>query len=174
MSKKPQKQKKTNEDYFKPKKKQPKRRLELHEYASATLGAGNIREAVKLPKNEDEREWLAVNIVDFFNQISLLYGIITDYCTKKTCPIMAAGPKYEYLWMDGIKYKEPYKCSAPEYVDLLMEWVENQINNSKLFPVDDGDDFPKNFKKICKTILKRLFRVYGIYNHVSLYHCIYT
>jgi len=34
-------------------------------------------EAVKLPKGEDALEWLAVNVVDFFNEISLLYGIIT-------------------------------------------------------------------------------------------------
>ena len=35
---------------------------------------GNIREAVKLPKTEDLNEWLAVNIIDFYNQISIIYG----------------------------------------------------------------------------------------------------
>eukprot|EP01084_Bolivina_argentea_P025947 48244_1 len=152
---------------FKPQRDHKKKKqMELHEYATATLGAGNMREAVRLPKGEDFNEWLAVNTVDFFNEISLLYGIITEYCTKESCPLMSAGPKYEYLWMDGIKYKKPHKCSAPEYIDLLMSWIEDQINDPKLFPIEDGVPFPKKFKQVIKTILKRLFRVYGhIYHH---------
>ncbi len=45
--------------------------------------------------------------VDFFNEISLLYGTITEFCTTITCPIMSAGPDYEYLWKDGVKFKKP-------------------------------------------------------------------
>ena len=30
-------------------------------HASATLGSGNIRDAVKLPQGEDINEWIAVN-----------------------------------------------------------------------------------------------------------------
>jgi hypothetical protein len=37
---------------------------------------------------EDRNEWLAVNTVDFFNQINLLYGSIVEFCTDRTCPIM--------------------------------------------------------------------------------------
>jgi len=142
------------------------KRLELHEYCQQTLGAGNLKEAVRLPKGEDFNEWLAVNCVDFFNEISLLYGCISEYCTEKQCPIMSAGPKYEYLWMDGVKYKKPHKCSAPEYIDLLMTWVEDQINDPQVFPVESGIEFPKDFRNVVKTLLKRLFRVYGhIYHH---------
>lgn len=61
--------------------------------AKATLGSGNLRQAVVLPSGEDRNEWLAVNTVDFFNQINLLYGSITEFCTDQTCPIMSAGPK---------------------------------------------------------------------------------
>lgn len=31
--------------------------------------------------------------VDFFNQINMLYGTITDFCTEESCPVMSAGPK---------------------------------------------------------------------------------
>ena len=31
--------------------------------------------------------------MDFFNQINLLYGSITEFCTDASCPIMSAGPK---------------------------------------------------------------------------------
>ena len=48
-----------------------------------------------LPDGEDINEWVAVNTVDFFNQINMLYGTITEFCTEQSCPVMSAGPKYE-------------------------------------------------------------------------------
>ena len=77
------------------------KRYELHKYAQATLGTGNLHDAVMLPEGEDANEWLAVNTVDFFNEINLLYGVIAEFCTEQACPIMCAGPKYEYMWADG-------------------------------------------------------------------------
>jgi len=148
---------------------QQEKRTKLHDTRQETLGAGNLKEAVRLPKGEDFNEWLAVNCVDFFNEISLLYGCVSEYCTEKSCPMMSAGQKYEYLWMDGVKYTKPHKCSAPEYIDLLMSWVEYQINDSNIFPVDDGKPFPENFRNVVATILKRLFRVYAhiYYHHID-------
>jgi len=152
---------------FKEIKAHPKggKRHKLSEYAKATLGSGNMKSAVVLPKGEDLNEWLAVNTVDFFNEISLLYGTITEFCTPSTCAVMSAGPQYEYLWADGVKVKKPIKVSAPEYVDLLMSWVETQLNDETIFPLQLGTPFPKNFQAIVKTIFKRLFRVYAHIYH---------
>jgi len=151
---------------FKPIKSHKKeKRKKLSDYAKATLGSGNMRSAVVLPKGEDLNEWLAVNTVDFFNEISLLYGTITDYCTPENCPVMNAGSNYEYLWADGVKIKKPIKCNAPEYVDHLMTWVEGQLNDESIFPLQLGTPFPKNFLSIVKTIFKRLFRVYAHIYH---------
>jgi MOB kinase activator 1 len=124
-----------------------------------------MRSAVVLPKGEDLNEWLAVNTVDFFNEISLLYGTITEFCTPSTCAVMSAGPQYEYLWADGVKVKKPIKVSAPEYVDLLMSWVETQLNDEHIFPLQLGTPFPKNFQAIVRVIFKRLFRVYAHIYH---------
>lgn len=44
-----------------------------------------------------------MNTTDFFNAISMLYGMITESCTAESCPSMCAGPKYEYRWADGVK-----------------------------------------------------------------------
>ena len=52
---------------------------------------------------------------------------------------MSGGPKFEYLWADGHKYKKPTKLPAPQYVSFLMEWAEAQINNETLFPVSCGN-----------------------------------
>jgi MOB kinase activator 1 len=121
--------------------------------------------------------------VDFFNQINMLYGTITEFCTEESCPIMSAGPKYEYHWADGHTVKKPIKCSAPKYIDYLMTWVQDQLDDETLFPSKIGNydspprsrpdvhvsvsgvPFPKNFLSIAKTILKRLFRVYAHIYH---------
>ncbi|XP_064214149.1 MOB kinase activator 1B isoform X1 [Tribolium castaneum] len=169
---------------FKPKKNIPEgtHQYELMKHAAATLGSGNLRLAVMLPEGEDLNEWVAVNsmypfcmhpkiqpscstAVDFFNQINMLYGTITEFCTEESCPIMSAGPKYEYHWADGHTVKKPIKCSAPKYIDYLMTWVQDQLDDETLFPSKIGVPFPKNFLSIAKTILKRLFRVYAHIYH---------
>jgi len=72
--------------------------------------------------------------VDFFNQINMLYGTITEFCTEESCPVMSAGRKYEYHWADGTTVKKPIKCSAPKYIDYLMSWVQCQLDDESLFP----------------------------------------
>jgi MOB kinase activator 1 len=79
---------------------------------------------------------------------------------------MQAGAKYSFLWADGEKIKKPIKVSAPEYVDLLMEWVQNKLDNPEIFPPRVDDPFPPSFKNHIKDIFRRLFRVYAhIYHH---------
>jgi len=121
--------------------------------------------AVKLPKGEQLNEWLAVNTVDFFNEINMLYGAISEFCTKESCSIMSAGPKVQYLWADGVKVKTPVQYSAPEYVDALMTWTESQINDEHIFPIKFENTYPKNFQSIVRVIYKRFFRVFAHIYH---------
>lgn len=51
---------------------------------------------------------------------------------------MSAGPKYEYHWADGQTVKKPIKCSAPKYIDYLMTWVQDQLDDEALFPSKIG------------------------------------
>ncbi|CAH8862341.1 unnamed protein product [Trichobilharzia szidati] len=136
---------------------------------AATLGSGDLRLAVRLPEGEDLHEWIAINTVDFFNQINMLYGTLIEFCTDDTCPIMSAGPKYEYHWADGQTVKKPLKCSAPHYIDCLMIWIQKQLENEAIFPSKIGAPFPRDFLNVVKVILKRLFRVYAhiYYQHFS-------
>ena len=69
-------------------------------------------QVVLLPKGEDFNDWLAVHVVDFFNRINLIYGTVCEQCTDTTCPTMSGGPKYEYLWQDGVQYKKPTHLPA--------------------------------------------------------------
>eukprot|EP00055_Hartaetosiga_balthica_P000549 m.136877 g.136877 ORF g.136877 m.136877 type:complete len:251 (+) comp11029_c0_seq1:54-806(+) len=158
---------KGNNKTFKPKKHIPEdtHQYTLKKYVDETLGAGNLALAVKLPEGEDLNEWLAVNTVDFFNQINMLYGTVSEFCTVDSCPTMSAGPKYEYLWADGTVIKKPIKCAAPEYTDYLMTWVQSQLDDESLFPSKVGVPFPKTFLSAAKKILKRLYRVYAHMYH---------
>ncbi|KAG0048066.1 MOB kinase activator 1B [Gryganskiella cystojenkinii] len=133
----------------------------LKEYAEQTLGSGNLRLAVHLPEGEDVNEWMAVNTVDFFNQINMLYGTITEFCTPQDCPVMSAGPKYEYHWKDDNQFKKPARVSAPVYVDHLMSWVQSQLDNEAIFPSKIGVEFPPEFRTIITDIFRKLFRVYA-------------
>ncbi|CAK9300292.1 unnamed protein product [Gordionus sp. m RMFG-2023] len=154
---------------FKPKKNIPEgtHQYDLMKHAATTLGSGNLRQAVALPEGEDLNEWIAVNVVDFFNQINMLYGTITEFCRPTKCPLMSAGPKYEYHWADGVTVKKPIKCSAPQYIDFLMTWIQEKLDDETLFPSKIGVPFPKNFISTAKVILKRLFRVYA---HIYYQH----
>ncbi|KAH3767534.1 MOB kinase activator 1B [Pelomyxa schiedti] len=156
-----------NAGTFRPHKKvaDGTRQAELQKFAQATLGSGNLKLAVTLPEGEDLNEWLAVNTVDFFNQINMLYGTISEFCTRDTCPAMTAGPKYEYHWADGKSVKKAVACSAPEYVDFLMTWVQTNLDDETVFPSKIGVPFPSTFSKTVKTIFKRLFRVYAHIYH---------
>ncbi|KAJ0422805.1 Mob1/phocein [Aspergillus carlsbadensis] len=140
---------------------------QLRQFAEATLGSGSLRKAVKLPEGEDVNEWLAVNVVDFYNQINLLYGAITEFCSPQTCPEMKATDEFEYLWQDSENYKRPTKMSAPEYIEHLMSWVQGNIDNEQMFPSRLGVPFPKAFSSLVRQIFKRMYRVYA---HIYCHH----
>ncbi|CAL5360897.1 unnamed protein product [Camellia sinensis] len=124
------------------------------EKSAPSGSSGNLREAVRLPP-----------AVDFFNQVNILYGTLTEFCTASSCPLMTAGPKYEYRWADGVTIKKPIEVSASKYVEYLMDWIEAQLDDKSIFPQKLGASFPPNFQDVVKTIFKRLFHVY-----VHIYH----
>jgi len=157
-----------NINTFKIKQAQPgTRRYQLHMHAQATLGAGRLLDAVKLPPGEDEYDWLAVNVTDFFNEVSLLYGVLADVCTPTCCPTMSAGPRFEYKWADGVRVKKPIRCNAPKYIDYMMSWAQTTLDDETIFPVRVGEPFPPNIRQVVRTIFKRLFRVYA---HMYVIH----
>ncbi|KAL5582297.1 hypothetical protein UlMin_014739 [Ulmus minor] len=103
--------------------------------------------------------------VDFFNQVNILHGTLTEFCTLANCPSMTAGPKYEYRWADGVTIKKPIDVSAPKYVEYLMDWIEVQLDDESIFPQKLGAPFPPNFQDVVKIIFKRLFWVYAHIYH---------
>jgi len=145
------------------------RTYHLHVRAQATLGQGNLHDAVKLPEGEDEDEWLAMWTVDFYNDVNRLYALVAEFCTDTSCPVMSSGSKScpcEYAWADGKTIIKPIKVSAPKYVDFLMAWVQGQLDDEALFPTQPQVPFPPHFKPSLQQIFKRLFRVFA-----HIYYC---
>ncbi|ESW96053.1 maintenance of ploidy protein mob1 [Ogataea parapolymorpha DL-1] len=143
---------------------------EIRSYAEQTLGSGSaLAQAVKLPLDEDLNEWLAVHVVDFYNQVNMLYGTITEFCSPITCPRMIATQEYEYLWQDPMNRSsnKPTSMSAPGYVEALMVWIQGFLDDDSIFPTKMGVGFPKQFPSLVRTIMKRLFRVYA---HMYCHH----
>ena len=71
------------------------KRSTLSDYCRRTLGSGNLKAAVTLPAHEDMNEWLACNTVDFFNEISLLYGLVADDGARFSKPGEGFPPGFE-------------------------------------------------------------------------------
>lgn len=150
---------------------------DIRNYAEQTLGSDNaLIQAVKLPLDEDLNEWLAIHVVDFYNQINMLYGAITEFCSPVTCPRMIATEEYEYLWQDSSPMSAASGLSAPakpvslpacEYIENLLNWIQTFFDNDNVFPTKTGAPFPQQFPSLIKTIFKRLFRVYA---HVYCHH----
>ncbi|PSK80004.1 hypothetical protein CJJ07_000067 [Candidozyma auris] len=147
---------------------------DIRSYAEQTLGSDNaLIQAVKLPQDEDVNEWLAVHVVDFYNQINMLYGTITEFCSPQTCPRMIATEEYEYLWQEtntgsgNVAPKKPISLPACEYVENLMNWIQNFFDNDNIFPTKIGAPFPQQFPNLIKTIFKRLLRIYA---HIYCHH----
>ncbi|CAB4252866.1 similar to Saccharomyces cerevisiae YIL106W MOB1 Component of the mitotic exit network [Maudiozyma barnettii] len=141
---------------------------DIKEIVETTLGSeGVLNQAVKLPKGENENEWLAVHVVDFYNQINMLYGTITEFCSPESCPRMIATNEYEYLWSFE-KGRSPVSVSAPKYVECLMRWCQDQFDDELIFPSRRDGVFPDRFiDKVIIPMLRRLFRVYA---HIYCHH----
>lgn len=129
--------------------------------------------AVALPPGEDTNEWIASNstfhilhamltltnvAVDFFNEVSLIWGIVGENGLPQYAPGEGFPAGFEYLWADGVTIRTPIKCSSTEYVEYVMTWVEDQINNESLFPSSSGT-FCVVGKLCANTVQMRHFRV---------------
>ncbi|KZT42643.1 hypothetical protein SISSUDRAFT_1058415 [Sistotremastrum suecicum HHB10207 ss-3] len=136
-------------------------------FAEAALVKGNFKTIVMLPKYVDMTEWVAVNIFDFYTNLNLFYGVLTECCTSQSCPTMSAGPQLDYTWID--QNRRQIKLAAPTYIDYVMTWVQNLLDDDLVFPTKAGREFPPNFPSTTKHIYRQLLRVFAHIYHAH-YH----
>ncbi|PFH49944.1 hypothetical protein AMATHDRAFT_146460 [Amanita thiersii Skay4041] len=136
-------------------------------FVEAALVKGNFKTIVMLPKYVDIMEWVAVNVFDFYNHLNEFYGVITECCTQHGCPTMSAGPTLNYTWIN--QDRKNVNLPAPTYIDYVMTWVQNLLDDENVFPTKSGQDFPPNFPSTVKHIYRQLLRVFA-----HIYHAHYS
>ena len=63
---------------------------------------------------------------------------------------------------------EAVSVSAPVYIEKVLGWIADQLNDDSKFPDDDDEEralrifTTPQFAALCGQIFRRLFRVYGI------------
>ncbi|PCH39914.1 hypothetical protein WOLCODRAFT_67556 [Wolfiporia cocos MD-104 SS10] len=135
-------------------------------FVEAALVKGNFKHIVAQPKYADVMEWVAVNILDFYQNLNQFYGVLAECCTQQSCPTMTAGPTLNYTWIN--QDRKSVQLPAPTYIDYVMTWVQNQLDDENEFPTKSGRDFPQNFPSRAKHIYRQLLRVFA-----HLYHAHY-
>ena len=115
------------------------KRKTLSDYTRRTLGSGNMCEAVRLPPHENMNDWLAANTVDFFNEVSLLYGLIADEASEKyNKEGEGFPPGFEYRYVPSLPppvsspfaFVAPRECGALTHV-LHTLYVSTQMANGR-------------------------------------------
>jgi len=131
----------------------------LHTMKKTANRTLTLEAAAKIPKGENSNDWHAVNTLDFYNDLSLLMGILDgELCTAATCPCMSAGPNFKYLWAD--KGAKPKSVCASAYIEKMMVWVESQLDDPKIFALR-SNGYPQDFVKHVRNIHRKLFRAYA-------------
>jgi hypothetical protein len=128
-------------------------------FVDSALVKGNFKTIVMLPKYVDVMEWVAKNIFDFYQNLNMFYGIISECCTQQSCPTMTAGPQLSYTWYNADR--KSVQLPAATYVDYVMTWVENLLNDPNTFPTKAGKEFPQNFPSTVKHVYRQLLRVFA-------------
>lgn len=144
-------------------------RERLHSYTKRTLGAGgSYNDAVALPQGESCAAWVAVHAIDFYNDVSTIWAVMSsDPYLNSFRPGEGFPSGVEYRWSDG-NSGEAMSVSAPVYIEKVLGWIADQINDETKFPDDDDETEAlrvfqtPQFAALCGQIFRRLFRVYGI------------
>ena len=79
---------------------------------------------------------------------------------------MNAGRMYKYYWSDS-STSRPRALPAPHYIDNLMTWISELLDDESVFPTRQEGTFPSDIRSICGKIFRRLFRVYA---HIYICH----
>jgi len=126
-------------------------------FIRSALVKGRFQTIVELPKYVDQNEWLALNLFEFYGNISQFVTMLSDYIDQSH--IMNAGAGYDYLWIDT--NKQAVRLPAATYINYTMSWISVKFDDPTLFPTRQGVPFPPNFPSVLRSIYIQLFRIFA-------------
>ncbi|KAI2501799.1 Mob1/phocein family [Fragilaria crotonensis] len=129
----------------------------LHSLSKRTLGTGgSIHKAVALPSGESCAGWVAAHAIDFYNDVILIWHVMAcDPYISCFKPGEGFPSGVEYRWApnpDG----PAISVSAPDYVNLVLKWIEEQLNDPTKFPVDAEDEMRVFHPDVCGALRPNL------------------
>ncbi|KAF8139201.1 Mob1/phocein, partial [Mycena galopus ATCC 62051] len=130
-------------------------------FVEAALVKGNFKTIVMLPKYVD------IWMFDFYTNLNEFYGVLTEFCTQQNCPTMSAGATLNYTWIN--QDRKHVHLPAPTYIDYVMTWVQNMLDDDNVFPTKSSQEFPPSFPSTVKHIYRQLLRVFA-----HIYHSHYA
>ncbi|KAJ7600943.1 Mob1/phocein [Mycena floridula] len=128
-------------------------------FVEAALVKGNFKTIVMLPKYVDVMEWVAISMFDFYNNLNEFYGVLTECCTTTSCSTMSAGPSLNYTWINHDR--KSVQLPAPTYIDYVMTWVQNLLDDETVFPTRAGQEFGPSFPTTIKHAYRQLLRIFA-------------
>ncbi|XP_071809780.1 MOB kinase activator 2-like [Asterias amurensis] len=142
------------------------------QYLGAQITDFDMRDVVRLPKGLDQNEWVGSNVLEFFNNVNVLYGVSSgESCTNETCPSMSAPGNTQYLWLDDKGKK--LKLTAPQYINYAMSNIQKYINDESILPTKYDHVFPSDFEVLVKRVVRLLFQIVAHIYHAHYEQLIY-
>eukprot|EP01083_Nonionella_stella_P088642 247154_1 len=144
----------------------------LYQYLQRNPNEHSYRQVIQLPEDTRLEDWLAVVIIEIFDNLSSVYASLAHCCNDMSCPIMSIGISHEYLWHEfqhtnsSIKHTKIH-CSAPKYIRSFMDFVRETISNASVFPNESNHEYPPHFHSLIQYFCKQIYRIFG---HIYLHH----
>ncbi|WFD04714.1 Maintenance of ploidy protein mob2 [Malassezia vespertilionis] len=132
-------------------------------FVRSTLIKGSFKTIVALPKYVHPYEWIAVNLFDFFHNLNLFCAVIAESCTPQKCSTMSAGVGLDYTWVDV--NRKPIHLPAPQYIDYVMTWIGQLLDDEAVFPTKSGRDFPPAFLSVARQMYMQMLRIFAHIYH---------
>ncbi|KAL4383282.1 hypothetical protein GQ457_15G014720 [Hibiscus cannabinus] len=104
---------------------------QLQRHIDATLGCGNLREAVTLPLVKISTK-ISYNLELIFSPIlSCMCGFLqsSEYLVLYTNRVLHCKPLSNYVSRTKGYCKKPIEVSTPKYVESMMDWIETQLGH---------------------------------------------
>lgn len=127
-------------------------------------------EEVEFYEMQLQNEWVAENLVDYYQELNMMYNIFlmqNDDWTEalkhpERLPNNGFPPNMKYLWKK-IPESPPQEVRVDEYMSLVLEWIEEQVLSEDIFPTDGEVYFKIDFiPRYAKKIFQRMLRVFAI------------
>lgn len=125
------------------------------QHAEEGLTGAELEKAARM---DALNEWVAMNTVEFYNEVQLIYSLSATYHEDNFKGANLGFPP-------GFNYRFPGKevLNGAEYVQSVMSWISDQMESPAVFPESDDDPFPANFlDEHMSKVYTRMCRIFAI------------